>query len=303
MKVLNLTTNQLAYQEELIRVIYNITENSYQYGYCSPDDPRILNVMIREPEEGEHKESFIDTKDREFLTFSNKIGMYLIKWQWKPQELFAHQNVFGLARDMDFPYHFQRRYEAAESFNIFKGRQYLTGPEVQYPLSQYLKYTFGLEFETSQGFVPEDICYRDGLVPLRDGSISGLEYSTVVLEGNTGLNLLRQQVADLKEHTCFDKECALHVHMGGYPLTPKAIFVFYTIACLLEGEFQGFIPRYSFRTSAYKASGKDYCNPLPHFSTFEALYKGIAEQEFFGDLTQPHPADVNRNHKWECHSR
>ena len=44
------------------------------------------------------------------------------------------------------------------------------------------------------GYIPQEICYRDGLIPLRDGSISGLEYSTVILKGNKGINLLQQQV-------------------------------------------------------------------------------------------------------------
>ena len=42
----------------------------------------------------------------------------------------------------------------------------------------------------SKGYVPENKCFENGLIPLRDGSITGLEYSTVVLEGKQGINTL-----------------------------------------------------------------------------------------------------------------
>lgn len=304
MKVINLTTGRLEEIYDLCKVICEVRNNTVIFGYCSHDDKRLISVTYNNSSHGEiYRISAIDSPElRKYLVFSRSIGTYLIKFQWDPQELLRHMFVNGIGKDMDFPYNFRRNYEAADSFNIFDGRQKVIDNQ-RFNISNYFKYTFGLEFETSQGFVPEDICYRDGLIPLRDGSINGLEYSTVVLSGNTGFNLLKQQIDTLKEYTYFDKECSLHVHMGGYPVDPKAIFVFYNIACLLEDEIQTLIPRYSFKTSLYKATHKDYCNRLPKYTTFESLYQGIAEQEFFGDLTQPHPHDVERNHKWDCHTR
>ena len=77
----------------------------------------------------------------------------------------------------------------------------------------------GFEFETSAGIIPEEIALRDGLVPLRDGSISGLEYSSVVLTpDNDGLSLLKQQLETLRQYTSFNKECALHIHFGKFPM-------------------------------------------------------------------------------------
>ena len=48
-----------------------------------------------------------------------------------------------------------------------------------------LPYTFGIEFETAGGFLPQHRLYELGLIPLRDGSITGIEFATVVLKGNT----------------------------------------------------------------------------------------------------------------------
>ena len=66
---------------------------------------------------------------------------------------------------------------------------------------------------------PQHRLYELGLIPLRDGSISGIEFSTVVLQGNFGFNLLKQQIEELNEHTIFDKDCSLHVHFGGFKLS------------------------------------------------------------------------------------
>ena len=47
--------------------------------------------------------------------------------------------------------------------------------------------TFGVEFETVNGAVPAFKCKQLGLMPLRDGSIAGLEYATIPLQGEKGL--------------------------------------------------------------------------------------------------------------------
>lgn len=201
-----------------------------------------------------------------------------------------------------FPYHFTKRYEAIESFNIFKNKQYVNH-EYLFPLSNFCKYTFGLEFETSSGIVPEDICFRDGLIPLRDGSITGNEYSTVILRGNNGFNLLKQQLNTLKEYTRFNKECSLHMHFGNFPLEPDKIFNLYLICRKLEPTIEQIIPSYSFYTSKYKASGKDYCKKLFSVSDFDQLYYKLTGRKYFGSLTEAHPNDVGRERKWNIPQR
>ena len=63
------------------------------------------------------------------------------------------------------------------------------------------------------------------------------------------------------------------------------------------------IPRLSFRTSEYKANGKDYCLKLPEFHSFLDLYKFFVRRDYGGSLSQPHPEDPDRNHKWQIHNR
>jgi len=234
------------------------------------------------------------------LIFSNKIGYYIIKPQRKI-DVYEHQNIRGHGA---YPYRINREYEAMKSFDIFKNNQRVVSPK-SFKLSKFLKYTFGVEFETSEGYIPQDICYRDGLIPLRDGSITGIEYSTVVLSGETGLNLLKQQCETLAEHCSFNKNCALHIHFGGYPINETAIFILYRLLYWIQGDIEKFIPPYSFQTSRYKDNGKDYCLPIPFFQTFDELYLYMScdHSKYMGDLYQAHPCDIERARKWEIHSR
>lgn len=233
------------------------------------------------------------------LFFSNRTGYYMSKENMSPEQIIREMYTKGQG---GFPYSFERRYEAIENFKRFEGRQENMNLR-KFQLSEHMNYTFGLEFETSEGYVPENICYRDGLIPLRDGSISGLEYSTVVLQGNEGLSLLAQQINTLKRYTSFNKECSLHVHLGGFPLEPEKIWNLYRLLYRLQSVIGSLVPPLTFKSSQYKASGKDYCNLLPGFRNFDNMYESLVGQKFYGSLQQPHPNDIKRERKWQVHTR
>lgn len=236
---------------------------------------------------------------KDVLVFSVLRGVYISTVDFPQDSLIREQYEKGQG---EFPYRFERRYEAIESFNIFKNKQVILHPE-EFSIAKYLKYSFGLEFETSMGYIPENICFRDGLIPLRDGSISGLEYSTVVMKGNTGLSLLRQQLDTLRQYTAFNKECSLHIHFGGYPLTPDTVFNLYFVCRTLEPAFENILPPETFYTSNYKENGKDYCRKLPSFRNFDNLYESLVGRKFYGSFTQPHPNDIRREAKWRIPTR
>jgi len=171
--------------------------------------------------------------------------------------------------------------------------------------AKYLSdFTFGFEFETSCGYIPQMECYKNGLIPLRDGSITGLEYSSVVLDGNKGLNLLHQQLEQLKAHCRYDKECSLHIHVGGFPVYDKHILALYKVAKVFEKKITPYMPKWTYSTRYYKASRKDYCKKLwEDISTFDQLYLTIAEQSYQRNLYENHPADPDRVQKWRVNSR
>jgi hypothetical protein len=165
-----------------------------------------------------------------------------------------------------------------------------------------LPYTFGLEFETAGGYLPQHRLYELGLIPLRDGSITGLEFSTVVLQNNTGLNLLKQQINELKEHTVFDKDCSLHIHFGNFKLDGNVLLninnIFNSCGLLY------YVPSLSFETHQYKTNKeKNYCEFNTKYKTFQDLYKELVGRSFYGDFKQPHPKDLTGTRKWNIKSR
>ena len=230
------------------------------------------------------------------LIFSSNYGYYtLIPSGSSP----ADHLILGHNR---YPYTFTREYEAVRHFDLFKDATEMVDPKKVKLVSP--NHTFGIEFETSAGFMPEEECFKTGLIPLRDGSIGACEYSTIVLKGGAGLDLLRKQAETLKRYTVFDKECALHMHLGGFPLSSKAIFILYVICFYLERDmYLNMLPRLSFRTADYKSNGKDYCLKLPEFHSFLDLYKFFVGRDYGGSLSQPHPEDPTRERKWQIHNR
>lgn len=239
-------------------------------------------------------------KLKDILVYSNNRGMYISAIDVPEEIIVKEMYTKGAGR---FPYKFDKRYEACENFNIFLGKQRIINPDKSYLLSEFIKYSFGLEFETSQGYIPEDICFRDGLIPLRDGSIAGVEYSTVVLSGNNGIALLEQQLNTLKKYTDFNKECSLHIHFGGFPLNKEKLFNLYILCKHMENELSRLVPTYTFHTSEYKANHKDYCNKLPVYRNFDQMYEHLVGRKFFNDFTQPHPNDIRREAKWRIPTR
>jgi hypothetical protein len=199
-----------------------------------------------------------------------------------------------------FPYSFERFYSTRYLEEQFQAKNKIK-EKIMYNYINELPYTFGLEFETAAGYIPEEELYRVGLIPLRDGSITGLEYSTIVLGGNNGLNALREQIEVLKEYTIFDKECSLHIHFGSFNLTPEVLL---RLNNLFAGsDIDSYAVQYAFRTSQYKANGKDYCVKNRPFTSFDKLYSSLVGRPYYGSLFQPHPNDTSGDRKWNIPTR
>ena len=298
MQVFDEITKQFLPLSKCERVIIKHLPGLVVLGYSSRLDT-MVDVMV---ETSSGTQVFKGDKEllKDRLVYNQSKGIYVSTIDFPEEELIYETSIKGQG---EFPYSFAKRYEAVESFNLFEGKQKVLDKNTKYTLSKYLKYTFGLEFETSMGYIPEDICFRDGLIPLRDGSISGLEYSTVVLNGNDGLSLLKQELESLKKYTAFNKECSLHIHLGGFPLNPDAIFRAQVLCRLLEKDISLLVPKLTFRSSEYKANGKDYCLRLRPYRSFNQMYQDLVGRPFLGDLTQPHPNDIGREAKWRIQTR
>lgn len=306
MQVFNELDNKLIDINNSIKVITDVVDNIFIYGYVSYENlksnsDKLQVVLIRRGASLIEKYAILDkVKDRMF--FSKRLGHYALDVGMSAETIREETEILGFG---GFPYSFDRFYEAVDNFNLFEGKSTVIDKEFKHPLSKFMDYTFGVEFETSKGYIPEDICFRDGLIPLRDGSITGLEYSTLILKGNSGLSMMKQQIDTLKNYTEFDKNCSLHIHFGGFPLDPEKIWALYSVCARVQDDVEKYTPKYTFHSSEYKTTGKDYCKKLPTAGlySFDELYRMLVERNFLGDLTQPHPRDRYRCAKWRIQTR
>lgn len=231
---------------------------------------------------------------KNYLGFDYERGMYVLG-----KDTNEHHFPFGRER---FPYNFDSHtYNTKFREHLFKGKQHITDL-IEFKFFNEMPYTFGLEFETAGGYLPQHRLYELGLIPLRDGSISGIEFSTVVLQGNQGLNLLKQQMEALDEHTIFDKDCSLHMHFGGFKLSGDLLVAVNNL--FFNSDIRSYLPELTFSTHLYKSNTeKNYCEYNSKYRSFEEMYKLLVGRPFYGDFNQPHPRDVTGTRKWNIKPR
>ena len=172
------------------------------------------------------------------------------------------------------------------------------------------KQTFGLEFETNKGKIPNYKVLSSGLMPLRDGSINGIEFATIVLSGKQGVTILEDACDLLRKHTNFTENESLHLHIGNIPTTKQFIAYLYTLCCILEKDVYSIFPRYYAKTSQFKVRGKDYNMPLRKElcsndmdETFENLAFYLGAGKKYQGFGSEHPSDPDGSHKWGINER
>lgn len=237
----------------------------------------------------------------DLLYFNNINGFYTVK----KRDTKIEGDISLLKGNGSFPYIISRAYDAESNIKQFKD---LDDVKIKYSdkYKKLLKYTFGIEYETNSGYIPQDECFANGLIPLRDGSISGIEYATVVMTGKDGIERVERQIDVLNKYTTFDKNCSLHLHFGKFPVSSDAIMSLYILATLVQRDLQPYLPKYSFSTRNYKSSGKDYCKPLSsNYPTFSDFYTFISDgtAAYAGSLVEKHPRDPEKESKWNVRSR
>lgn len=79
-----------------------------------------------------------------------------------------------------------------------------------------IDYTFGVEFETNEGCIPLRILKNHPFDCVRDGSLpeTGGEYTSLVLQGDKGLNYVKEFCKELTKRCSVNAKCSLHLHIG-----------------------------------------------------------------------------------------
>lgn len=201
-------------------------------------------------------------------------------------------------------------------------------PEISENIQEYStlleNLSFGLEFETTHGFIPDRILNNYGLMPLRDGSISGIEYATVPMEGAKGLQCTHDILEHLKYRTKYDdRTCSLHLHLGNVPRTKEFILAFFKVGMMIQDDMYKLFPLY--KKYNYDIKNKNYSAPLPTYQilsqldpiidnsninhNFGVLYKYLSMGQSFQAINYDinniigHPADPNGTQKWNIKPR
>ena len=173
-------------------------------------------------------------------------------------------------------------------------------------------FSFGFEFETNNGRIPLHRLFESGLVPLRDGSIRGIEYVTIPLSGSDGVKILEKATATLRNYTTITDQESLHLHLGNLPKVHYKDFIarLFTISCILEPEIYKMFPKYYNKTSLFKERRKDYNMPLSralasldNTTCFNNLAMYLSESGEFNGLGTPHPNNASEEHKWAINTR
>lgn len=179
--------------------------------------------------------------------------------------------------------------------------------------------SFGFECETQNGMIPERFCYRNGLIPLRDGSlrhdgIEPFEYTTIPLSGTKGLYTMLDVADLLNKYTEIGKMCSLHLHIGGYKQSKEFVVALHRIMLRIQDDLYSMFPsNYKF-TSENGFKQKDYCAPIKNIrllknntvdQNFEVLYNfysgGNGYFKGFGACN--HPLDRENRQKWQISQR
>ena len=108
--------------------------------------------------------------------------------------------------------HFDNTISYCKSDSLAQQKSFGTNSPT-FTISNGMRYTFGVEIETSRGNLDE---WDDlNISSVYDGSTSGPEYVTGILKGDYGFNHLKTICDRVHENHEINRRCGVHVHIGG----------------------------------------------------------------------------------------
>lgn len=325
------------YRFETGQIVFNHTEKKY----CLKNNNLIYGLV-----ENNKKGWFSNTKTKVRIFDENNHSIYAINQQVLDNNLnyreclssgdFLHISLipakeFNRIKVPSKDYKFSLPYDSKgitdKYINIYNN---LYDSKISYEIEDLSKIiedlTFGLEFETIAGYLPPRITNKLGLIPLRDGSIPGIEYVTIPLSGSKGLQTIEDTVKELKKRTKYDYKCSLHLHLGNIPRTKEFILAFFKLTLFIQDELFSMFPIYKKYNLGIK--NKNYSKPYSTFNflskidnvidssnidkNFSVLFDYLANQpkgyfrqgfNYNLDAVKVHPQDQNSSQKWNITNR
>tara|TARA_Y100000015_G_C2395272_1_gene92419 strand:- start:318 stop:1784 length:1467 start_codon:yes stop_codon:yes gene_type:complete len=128
---------------------------------------------------------------------------------------------------------------------------------VDFTKTSGMKYTFGVELETS---FSKDVPYTPNInmKAVYDGSTDGHEFVSGVLHGNKGIKTIREMCDYLNEHNAkVDRKCGVHVHIGGASFNRRFSIMVARLCKEIESDLYAMLPQ--------SRNDNTYCRKLPNY--------------------------------------
>jgi hypothetical protein len=139
--------------------------------------------------------------------------------------------------------------------------------DIRFAASYIKGLTFGAELETTVGTLPDCYLYRNGLIICKDGSIRAdegqypAEYVTVPLEGEKGIQTLRNLSREISKRCEIDIKCSYHLHIGGMKIDRLFLVSLFKLCYKIQNDVFRMFPLYKLKPEGIK--GKNYCKKIP----------------------------------------
>lgn len=151
-------------------------------------------------------------------------------------------------------------------YNLFNLDTSLVDPPIK--KKHNLFYKVGIEFETSNGELSDDLINSLGIYKLYDGSITGHEYTSIPYTGDT-LNNYFEFLDYSSVFTYINKFCSIHINIGVGPYNPKFLVAVYKLYNRLQEEIELLIPLYKRDFLFLAKKNKDHCKNLPYIPNID----------------------------------
>jgi hypothetical protein len=303
----HLTKKYVFNSVDYIRGIVNTIGNNVEFGYFKRD--KILNVYVKGIGLAVNEKALNNAYIERLRT-----GEFYHRSQ-VPRD-FSRIKLGGTySKETD--YHASYRQDEITRY-FEKYFEPLTVKDYWKDLPEYA--TYGIEYETRAGIIPERLCLKNGLIPVKDGSLRrergiSFEYATVILEKNNVFPAIKEHSRLLNKYCSKSINESLHVHIGGYTPSKEFLVNLYHTFQLVQKELFKMFPEFIRKTSVFKNSNKNYCKPIKKVTNandsidnnfdriISFLSQGNIEPGDFRYFGQPHPADPHNRSKWNVKSR
>lgn len=165
-------------------------------------------------------------------------------------------------------------------------------------------HSYGVELETSSGYLPSNVLLDTGVCAVRDGSTPNYEYVT---KPYTKIGSLLPVIDSINENCEFDISTSLHIHIGNVPTSKEYIAAFYRFAYAMQDQIFNMFPKYK-ADNVLNIKRRNYTKKLPNKIRFSTILNFLNNGNTWGGSEYTgkhlhHPADIDRRRKWQISSR